>query len=354
MVNGYSRGWVCLGVFVLAAASFGAGCGGEDRSLYKPAQTVAATSGGSQGGAGGTMATTASGAGGEISLTTGSGGASTGCEKVDFVFIVDNSVSMAEQQAALIKSFPSFISTIQSTIKAGSDYHIMVVDTDAETRCTPANCKSGAMNAKDLCINTSDGGYACKTSFEKCDSVLGAGVVHAAGEGASNQDCMLEGGQRYIVEAEADKEAAFSCIAKVGLAGHPQERPMDAMVASLAADINAPDGCNAGFLREDAILVLTFISDDPNYEDEGTPQDWYDAVVAAKGGNAEAVAVLGFTPAFQGCATKPGAGDHWSEFIALWGDRGLEASVCEDDYGAPFTEAVKIIDETCDEFSGPK
>ena len=48
---------------------------------------------------------------------------------------------------------------------------------------------------------------------------------------------------------------------------------------------NGPGGCDEGFLRDDAILVVTFISDDPNKEDTGLPQDWYNAVVTAKKGN---------------------------------------------------------------------
>ena len=88
------------------------------------------------GGAGG-----ATGQGGtEVTIAVGAGGGSSGCDKVDFLFVVDNSVSMSDQQAALVASFPDFINTIQSTLSATSDYHVMVVDTDAETRCSPAGC----------------------------------------------------------------------------------------------------------------------------------------------------------------------------------------------------------------------
>lgn len=333
---------------VVIAASAHAGCSAES-PVYAPSTSLASSGVGAAGqvGSGGAGGTTSGSDGGGINLT-GSGGTQSGCEKVDFLFIVDNSISMEEQQVALIASFPNFISTIQSTIKAGSNYHIMVVDTDEETRCTPQSCQSAPHST---CV-----GYACNTNFEPCDNTLGAGVLHPAGQGASNKLCQLVGDERYIVEAEPDKTTSFACVAQVGLAGHPEERPMDALVAAMASEINAPGGCNAGFLRDDAILVITFISDDPNVEDAGLPQDWYDAVVAAKGGNADAVAVLGFTPAFADCGptSKPNKGKHWSEFIAMWGARGLEVSVCEQDFGPPFQDAVKIIDETCDDFSPPK
>ncbi len=277
----------------------------------------------------------------------------TGCEMVDFLFIVDNSVSMQDQQAALVASFPGFMQSIQTTLSA-SDYHIMVTDTDDWGRCTKSNCKSGDMSADSLCINAAKG-YACKTEFDKCDKTIGAGVVHPAGKAASNELCNIEGGNRYIVDGQPDLADTFACMATVGLAGHPSERPMDSMVATMSAELNGAEGCNAGFLRDNAILVITFISDDPNVEDAGMPQDWYDAVVAAKGGNADAVVVLGLTPAFDGCGSKskPNKGKHWSEFIAMWGDHGLEASVCNEDYTPFFDQAVAIIDEACDEFNPP-
>ncbi len=316
---------------------------------------------GAQGNAGGvgqggtTSGGTGAGATGNGGLiTTGGndgGNGDEGCKKVDFLFIIDNSVSMGDQQAALIQSFPGFINTIQTTLAAKSDYHIMVVDTDDVTRCTPSNCQSGAMSANNLCKPK---GYACDASnFDACDTTMGAGVVNPAGDGASNQKCPIFGGNRYFIEGEPDLPTAFSCAALVGLAGHPSERPMDALVAAMAPAINAPGGCNAGFLRDDAILVITFLSDDPNVEDSGTPQQWYDAVAAAKKGDTDSVVVLGLTPNFMGCSNKAGAGQHWSDFIKLWGNRGLEGSICSSEYTSFFNDAVSVIDQTCDEFMGP-
>ncbi|MEM9691123.1 MAG: hypothetical protein AAGA56_01135 [Myxococcota bacterium] len=294
-----------------------------------------------------------SGDGNGFGTTSGEGGEDDGCAAVDFLFIVDNSVSMRDQQAALIASFPSFMQTIESTLET-SDYQIMVVDTDDVTRCTPSNCTSGADRAHELCDEM--GNYACTTTFGACDNTIGAGVVHPAGDGASNRVCSLVGGNRYIVEGETDLAGTFGCMAQVGLAGHRRERPMDALVAAMAPDINAAGGCNEGFLRDEAILVVTFISDDENVEDAGMPQDWYDAVVTAKGGNEDSVVVLGLIPpgTDTGDCGPERAGRHWSEFIDLWGDRGLEASICSEDYDPFFQSAVAVIDETCEEFEPPR
>lgn len=68
---------------------------------------------------------------------------------------------------------------------------------------------------------------------------------------------------------EPDLQGAFACGARVGTAGNPSERPMNGMTEALSPALNGPGGCNEGFLRDDAILVVTFISDDPKFEDGG-------------------------------------------------------------------------------------
>lgn len=279
-----------------------------------------------------------------------------GCSKVDFLFVIDNSVSMADQQEALTASFPGFIEAIETTLEVGQDFHVMVVDTDAHTRCSPANCADPAgadvSEVEELCVQPA-AGYACnQANFGPCDSTMGAGVVHPAGDGASNQPCNFASGRRYMDATEPDLGSAFACAGRVGLAGWPRETPMDALVAALSPEINAPGGCNEGFLRDDAILVVTFISDDPHYVDSGMPMDWYQAAVDAKGGDPAAIVVLGLIPAFEGCgpANRPDKGRHWADFVALFGARGATASVCNLDYASFFAQSVSLIDETCDSF----
>lgn len=268
--------------------------------------------------------------------TTTTTGEPEGCKKVDFLFVIDNSVSMQGEQTALKAAFPAFIDTIEQTLPT-SDYHIMVADTDAEGRCSPNTCNHNTCKAAKS--------YACKDLFDKCDTVRGAGVNHPAGEAASNMPCEFFGDNRYLLSEDPKLVDNFSCAASVGLAGHPSERPMDGIVEALASTLNDPGGCNEGFLRDDAILVVTFLSDDPKVEDINTSFDTYDAVVAAKGGDEDRIVMLGLIP--QPDMDCGNGGAHWSEMIGLFGERGIEGAICSEDYNAFFQDAVSTILDTC-------
>jgi len=257
-----------------------------------------------------------------------------GCQAVDFLFVIDNSISMQDQQNALKAAFPNFIDTITNTLPT-TDYHIMVVDTDDTGRCSPDTCAHSTCQAADQ--------YACDDHFTTCDTTRGAGVVDPAGEGATNAVCSLQGGNRYIIEGQPDLAGTFECIASVGLAGNPSERPLDGMVEAVSAPLEGPGGCNAGFLRDDAILVVTFLSDDPNVEDVNTAVTAYDAIVAAKNGNADAIVMLGLIPDGQA---------HWIDLIASFGERGIQGPITSEDYNQFFLDAVTIIEDTCLDFEG--
>lgn len=279
----------------------------------------------------------------------------SGCSKVDFLFVIDSSVSMGDQQLALIASFPQFMATLDELLPAQTDYRILVTDTDATSRCTPETCAAASdANVVDLCLEDGRGSHACTGIFEPCDTVLGAGVTHPSGEGSSNGVC-FDDPQRWIAGDDVARDDKFACAAQLGLAGSGQERPMDALVAALGPTNNGVGGCNEGFVRDDAVLVVTFISDDPNYEDMGDPASWYDALVSAKLGDPSASVVLGLIPVAPDCMQQAGkiSGAHWAEFVGLFGEYGLVGSVCSAEYGSFFAQAVGVIVDACENYVPP-
>jgi len=269
-------------------------------------------------------------------------GGGKGCEKIDFLFVVDNSSSMNVHQQNLRNSFGPFIDTIISTVQ-GSDYHIMVIDSD---ECVINNIGT---------IPPPPPPYQCQNG---CDAVLGAGHI---------RDCAVPDGKRYLTSAldAATLKSTFQCIANVGITGSADEMPMSALVEAVGP-LNGPGQCNEGFLRNDAVLVITVISDDHSgwsgNDNEngfgGTPQSWFDGVMAAKKGVLENVVVLGLyaqlSDPFTCIAYAPREADQFIAFTKMFGSQGIIGTVCAPDYNNPFFQnAVALIDTTCEGFVPP-
>jgi hypothetical protein len=196
--------------------------------------------------------------------------------------------------------------------------------------------------------------------------VLGAGVVHPRGQAATNMDCNFSSGARYMDSTEPDLHAAFACAAQVGTGSLADpERPMEAMVQAVTPGTAASD-CNTGFVRDDAILVVTFITDeddDPGDGSAGTVEGWRQALVSAKHGDEDAIVVLGlFGDNDQPNAICPPLSDssgaepspRLRQFVDSFGDRGIPGSVCASSYQQFFQSAVDTIDTTCEEFIPPE
>lgn len=253
-----------------------------------------------------------------------------GCQGIDFLFVIDNSTSMAVQQAQLLASFPGFINAIQTSLDGVTSYHVGVVSSDDYIGNEP-----GCTSIGDLVTQTA--------GFGSSDSVCGP----------------FASGLRFATD-EDNLETVFPCIAQVGASGSPLERPVTATVAALDPAKAEPGACNEGFIREDAILVVVIVTDDPPYlpeMDDANPQTdtsgWYDAVIAAKGGKAESVVMIGFvpTPEDSSCAPIPQYSPNLVDFIEEFGEQGVMGSVCAADFGPLFASAIGTIETTCDNFT---
>jgi hypothetical protein len=313
----------------------------------------------------------------DVAGGAGSGGGDEvddGCQKVDFLFVIDNSGSMADQQQNLVNTFPGFISTIEETLQA-QDFHIMVVDTDEESLSFGSlHCMNGECTCSPVpqcCLGMCYGGGIAPQPTEcdgkpcseyelptGCDVVLGAGKA----VDVAQNDCGILDGRRYMVDGQPNLTETFECVALVGAGGDGNERPMEAMMEAVDT-LNESGECNEGFLRKDAILVVTFITDEEDVgKSVGDPAAWRQALVDAKTGDEKAVVVLGLvgdTDLPDGlCEPYDGMGNGAEpapvlrQFAGSF-EHGQWGSVCEPDYAPFFAEAVSVIDAACDEFVPP-
>ncbi|KIG12202.1 hypothetical protein DB30_01806 [Enhygromyxa salina] len=244
----------------------------------------------------------------------------TSCGMVDFLFVIDNSGSMFDEQIALISNFPNFITGIENTLDSVDTIHVGVTTTD------------------DYVFNVTD-----------CQK-LGSLVVKTGGSDSSNSICgpYIED-VNFMTEMD-DLGAKFSCAAQVGSGGSAAERPMQAMVNAVGGLYGGVDECNEGFVRDEALLVIIIITDEPDLSSEGDPTTWYQDVVDAKAGIPENVVVVSLINTPGGICGWNDTAQSIADFTTMFGANGFMADVCLPDFSPIFAQAVEVIDVACDNF----
>ena len=284
-----------------------------------------------------------------------------GCKgKVDFLFVIARDGKMQLVQDKLIAAFPKFIETIEAKF-ADFDFHIMVVDGDKEwglsycsDDCPVLDCKVGQpccpggpcpacdppIKVGDLCCGVPDYPCGLLDKVTTCDKTIGAGNVFAAGGYASNKPCSIVGGKRYLTKDQPNLAETFACVAKLGVSG--RDLLGEAFAWAMSPALNDQGECNAGFLREDALLMVTFIGS-YDYDSKGDPNSWRIAALSAKKDPNSIVMLNIFDPA---C---PYPKDRICELVQMFPYRHV-ADFLKDDYGAAFDEATNLVEVACSDF----
>lgn len=273
---------------------------------------------------------TTTGATGDTGDTSGSsdGGSSDDglpiepCTAVDLLFVVDNSEPMLEEQIRLRAAALAFVQMIAGSIPTlMSDLHIGVITTDDDLMVqeTAAPC----------------GPY--------------------------------EGGASWMSSTSTALATELECALSVGVAGSPNERPMDMLAGALSDDNLAPGGFHNGFLREEALLVVLLVT---NEEDEpekdtgwgsmGDPADWAQTLAARKGGLAKDVVVLSLVgiPEPNACLGPwdgmEGA-QHAPRLIELTESfpQGAVGDVCAQEYASFLLGVVPGVAAACANYTPP-
>ena len=195
-------------------------------------------------------------------------------KNVDILFIIDNSCSMSRHQTNLVDNFDTFINTF---VASGVDYHIGFVTTDSENLVGP---------------------------------VISDAMVDPIGE-------------------------VNTQITSIGILGSAHEKGL--YYSYVAIQSGAEAGPGSSFWREDAKLVLIYVTDEDDHTTIGaTPTSLYNYAIAAKGGSEYAVAhaVAGDVPG--GCMSGmmvAYSGDVYHTVVGYFG--GTFLSICAEDWGGP-------------------
>jgi hypothetical protein len=307
----------------LCAATVGlVGCGGDSGTSDTGGSPTGSSSGGGQEGGpfgqGGSDFGEGVGSGSGSGNTTGGAGGNganrSGCEHVDVVFALDNSQSMDEEKASMRDVvFPAFAQALLN-IDGILDFRAAVLDA-----CPlPANFHTRG----------------------------------AAGE------CSFQSGKAWMESSSTDLTSEFQCVADlyaddVECTGDSDdEQPASAVAAALEPPFSTEE--NAGFVRDDALLVVVAITD----EDEQPiprqrPQQIHDRLVAVKG-DAKNVVFLGIAGKRE-CAGAYGdaeEADAMQELVSSFAadGRGFFWDLCEGHLEDGLTNAFAAIEEACVEF----
>ncbi|HTJ42422.1 MAG TPA: hypothetical protein VL463_10030 [Kofleriaceae bacterium] len=158
---------------------------------------------------------------------------------LDVLFVVDDSGSMADDQRALVEAARTqLFAQLAAQPDGMPNLHLAVVSSSVAVPHIP-NCDAAP-----------DG------LFASCPQIAGTYLIDVD-DGA--------GGRTRNYTGTLDD--AFACAAMLGDQGCGLERPFDALHRAL----DGSHAENAGFLRDDAVLLIVFLTD----EDDGSVHDLY-------------------------------------------------------------------------------
>ncbi len=265
------------------------------------------------------------------------------CDRMDILFVIDNSGSMGEEQMHLANNFPAFAQIIDAYRTPSGDpldYRIAVT--------TAGRTVSYTVTWPGVTLTTTETGD----------------------NGAFRMGCGMT--RRWIERDDPDVVGTFSCVAQVGTGGPGAEMPLLGLEWSL--DQRVADGTNAGFLREDALLATVIITDqddcsrnDDGFIIDGTKPSCFDPADPAiiplghyldflddlKGDRARwaSAVIAGTGPGV--CNSGFGAAaqaDRMMDFASQVGDNGVLSTLCQGDLTQALEDALDTFQTACEEF----
>ena len=257
-------------------------------------------------------------------------GALTAPTAVDVLLVIDNSGSMAQEQrkfAAVLDKLVTVLSSghLEDSPEANAlrdfppvqSLHIGVVSTDMGVNGAQPQKSCGALSfrpderdpqtATEFLIKPFGDDGVLRTSTAVAQTGIwvspwpGGQPEEIVPGDPSCADVQLSDDQRFIDYTAGESDVgeiahAFGCLAKLGKNGCGLEQQLEASLKALTPHSshlrfseNTPGqgghtGPNAGFLREDAILVVVFVSDEDDCSIPDSSREMFDATSTAIAG----------------------------------------------------------------------
>jgi hypothetical protein len=231
--------------------------------------------------------------------------------KVDLLFVIDNSGSMRQEQKLLKQQIRIMVEELISPTVQGphtplpvEDLHLGIVSTDLGVFCKDEDGNLLGDNGELQNSCTASGGEVLFQAAD-CEGDSCPWFVHSEEYPDDDQN-------------NAPIWEDFGCVAELGTNGCGIEQPLEAARRALdPAGHGAPGGPNGGFLRSDSLLAIVFVTDEDDcstndsgiVEDSSKPelacveqahrlipvQQYYNFFVGLRGGDGDRVVVAAIT-----------------------------------------------------------
>ncbi|MBC8073892.1 MAG: VWA domain-containing protein [Deltaproteobacteria bacterium] len=177
---------------------------------------------------------------------------------VDILFVVDNSGSMGGEQATLARSFRSFVEVLEAQ-QVGANYRIGVTTTAGDGLLRATSCRERLND------------FLFEWTFGTLDERQRGCLDHCAIESLALADPWVEKseGTTNLPPGIAIADA-LQCVGPPGINGPGFERPLEGMYQVITND-------TAGFLRDDALLAVIFLTDEADCSATIENQSWLQA-----------------------------------------------------------------------------
>ncbi|MCA9660675.1 MAG: VWA domain-containing protein, partial [Myxococcales bacterium] len=196
---------------------------------------------------------------------------------VDIIFVIDDSGSMAEEQALLSANFEAFINVLEAD-DVQANYRLAITTTDAgNPRCPKADTTPLNGNFElSSCVDRVglghftfagvdpplDASYSCTDFCDLTDADLQIRPTTTEKDATEKARPWLQNleGETNLPDGVTTVQA-FQCFGPQGVAGCGFESHLESMYKALTrAETDGED--NYGFLREQAILSVVFVTDE--------------------------------------------------------------------------------------------
>ena len=264
------------------------------------------------------------------------------CRKMDLVFVVDDSGSMAEEQDNLAANFPMFANVLNDYRLASGeplDYRAAVTTTGITASYT-------------IVVPPIPG-------FPPLPPVMQS---QTGANGKFRQACGMT--RPWLERTDPNMPATFACAAKVGTNGPAIEMPLRA--AELAID----DAVNPGFVRDDALLGIVILTDEDDcsrrtssFETAGDE--------CATNGDTDVATITSFVSGFDArkgdrgrwataviagpadCMSSFGAASdavRLKQFVHETGDTAVFGDICQGNLAPALQQALDTFQTACENF----